>query len=60
MITRVFQMMEKINVYSPKSTSGRGDGVSGTKVVGDCINVALHMGHVRFLLYINQDRIHAL
>ena len=43
-----------------KSTSGGGDGVSGTKVVGDCIDVALHIGHVRFLLYINQDHMHAL
>ena len=35
-------------------------GVSGTNVVGDCRSVALHIGQVRFLLYINQDRMHAL
>ena len=36
---------------SSKSISGGG----GVNLEGDCINVDLHMGHVRFLLYINHD-----
>ena len=59
MSTQVSPTMEKINLYISGGGDG-GDGVSGTKVVGDCINVALHMGHVQFLLYINQDHMHAL
>ena len=37
---------------SSKSISGGG--------VGDCINVDLHIGHVRFLLYINHDCVQVL
>ena len=40
------------NTFTPPNSISGGGGVN---LVGDCINEDLHIGHVRFLLYMNHD-----